>query len=182
MTNRFLHEPLVHEPYLLLTRLPLKWWVSESSSEFLVTNERVWPSQVEASLPVRLRNAEREASDGFDGLEAISGSFGEGIDDGLRVSVVPVLIVVFVVFVLFLYIHLFIWVYFYCISSFLWSLSLLVFFYYFFIYSLVYFVFIIFFYLLFLCSLSFFFSIFNVLFYIYLFVFIFTHSLFFSFV
>ncbi|KAK8404402.1 hypothetical protein O3P69_007594 [Scylla paramamosain] len=40
--------------------------------------------QVEASLPVRLRNAESEPSDGFEGLEAISGSFGEGIDDGLR--------------------------------------------------------------------------------------------------
>ena len=62
------------------------------SSEFLFTNERCsCPFQVEASLPVRLRNAEREMSDGFEGLEAISSTFGEGIDDGLRVSIIYVL-------------------------------------------------------------------------------------------
>ncbi|XP_050737011.1 periostin-like isoform X2 [Eriocheir sinensis] len=42
--------------------------------------------QVEASLPLRLRTTEeaRESPEGYEGLEAISGTFGEGIDDGLR--------------------------------------------------------------------------------------------------
>lgn len=44
--------------------------------------------QVEASLPLRLRNTgdTREPAEDYGGLEAISGTFGEGIDEGLRVS------------------------------------------------------------------------------------------------
>lgn len=46
------------------------------------------PLQVEASLPLRLRNSgdTRGSPEDYSGLEAISGSFGEGIDDGLKVS------------------------------------------------------------------------------------------------
>lgn len=42
--------------------------------------------QVESSLPVRLRinGEQREVGEDVGGLEAISGTFGEGIDDGLR--------------------------------------------------------------------------------------------------